>query len=389
MTNPQLRAALRSLILPLVLAPLPVAAQQFGWTGGRSAAMGGVGVALADDATAVHFNPAGLALRPHADTVVAAGADATEVNEMVEAVDRLSKLDPETLLVDPIALGQALQDLRTLDDPDTRLDGTIDGGIYLTQDSAGLSILTRSWVGIDPDVDLTHVEPGDDPVTGFANNTTTIHLAGLRTDEIVFSYAYQLIPGILMAGANARYIRGTTYDWTESVLALDGYDTWDGIRDALDENAEKTNRVSTDIGVLVTPIPSFRLGGTVKYLNSPKFDLKGGGKVRIDRQIRLGFAFTPGDWDVFSIAGDVDLSGSTKSLSDADVRHAGLGAEWNLGRIVLRGGARTDLDADDRRIVPTFGVGLGGKAFRIDVAGAYRGKSDAEVQVSLHWSVPK
>jgi hypothetical protein len=380
------RAFLPALVL-LFAASIPASAQQFGWAGARSAAMGGAGVALADDATAVHFNPAGLALRPHADTIVAAGADATEVNDMVGAVDRLSKLDVDAVLADPEKLATAVRDLEILADPDTRLDGTIDGGIYLTQDAGGLSIVTRSWVGVDPDVDLVHIDPTDDPVTGFANNTTSARFVALRMDEIVLSYGMQVIPGMVMLGANARYIRGTTYDWTESVFALDGFDTWGGLRDALDENAERTNRVSSDIGILLTPIPSFRLGASVKYLNAPKFDLKAGGHVKLDRQIRIGFAFTPTEWDILAIAGDVDLAGSTKTLSDADVRHAGIGAELTLGTVVLRGGARTDLDADDRRIVPTFGIGVGSKRVKLDLAGAFRGDRDAEVQVSLHWSM--
>ena len=66
--------ALFTLFLPLTL-PVSVAAQSFGGVGARAEGMGGAFVAVADDASAVYWNPAGIATGATFDLQVSKGRD--------------------------------------------------------------------------------------------------------------------------------------------------------------------------------------------------------------------------------------------------------------------------------------------------------------------------
>jgi len=64
--------AVFALLLPLSL-PLSVHAQTFGGVGTRADGMGGAFVAVADDASAGYWNPAGIATGATVDLQVSAG----------------------------------------------------------------------------------------------------------------------------------------------------------------------------------------------------------------------------------------------------------------------------------------------------------------------------
>src|ERR671910_2872383 len=64
--------AVFAFLLPLYL-PLSVHAQTFGGIGARAEGMGGAFVAVADDASAVFWNPAGIATGATFDLQVSAG----------------------------------------------------------------------------------------------------------------------------------------------------------------------------------------------------------------------------------------------------------------------------------------------------------------------------
>ena len=66
-----------ALALLLVFFPLSLAAQTFGGVGARAEGMGGAFVAVADDASAVYWNPAGIATGATFDLQVSTGRDST------------------------------------------------------------------------------------------------------------------------------------------------------------------------------------------------------------------------------------------------------------------------------------------------------------------------
>ncbi len=368
----------------------PSAAQDFGSIGARSIAMGGTGVALADDAVAVHFNPAGLAIRPHPDTVVGGGGTASDRNDFARAVERLGQADRVALAAgDPVVTAAVLADLERLAASGSGLDGGLHAAVFLTQNGGGLSAEGQGWASIRPEVDLVHASPGANPATGIANNTTTIHFRGLETREGVLTYAVSILPALLSIGANARYVRGTTYESNPVVFDLDRSSRDQLVRDALDKNSESTNRFAWDLGVLITPISNLRIGATARYINSPKFRTYDGGEIRIDRQIRAGVAFTPTDFREVALTADVDVTSHSTDLGGEARRFVGVGGEYQMGLVSLRAGARGNLTGSDRRVVPTAGFGVGTGAFRAEVGAAWRKDKDADVSVSLRWSLPE
>src|SRR5687768_569351 len=77
--------ALFALFLPLTL-PLSLHAQDFGGVGARAEGMGGAFVAVADDASAVYWNPAGIATGATFDLQVSRGRDSNDSNILIGAV---------------------------------------------------------------------------------------------------------------------------------------------------------------------------------------------------------------------------------------------------------------------------------------------------------------
>jgi len=237
-------------------------------------------------------------------------------------------------------------------------------------------------------VDHVHVAPGDDPAVGIANNTTSVHFRGLELQEGVVSYSYSILPGMLTVGVNAKYVRGTTYEFSSLAYDLGNESRRSYLQDGLDKNSKQTNRFAYDVGVLVSPLPILRVGATARYINEPSFSMKSGETIKIQRQVRIGAALSLDSFRQWMLAADVDLAPTTPQLGDRQNRFAGVGFEYNFGGIVARAGARTDLESSDRTIVPTAGLGFGSDRFRLDVGAGWRSGQDGDVAVSLRWSLP-
>lgn len=77
--------ALFALFLPLTL-PVSVHAQHFGGVGARAEGLGGAFVAVADDASAVYWNPAGIATGATFELQVSRGRDSNDSNIFIGAV---------------------------------------------------------------------------------------------------------------------------------------------------------------------------------------------------------------------------------------------------------------------------------------------------------------
>jgi hypothetical protein len=379
-------------LLPLVAGFAPEAfAQSFGAVGARSVAMGGTGVALVNDATAVHFNPAALAFAPKGETAIVGGTRASESEGFIETIDDIGKTDLDAIAAGDVdETARLVAGLERLAGQDAGLAGGPEAGIFLTQNGGALSLEWQGWGLVHPIVDLVHVEPGNDPAVGAANNETTLALRGLETREAVLTYATQIIPGILAVGGNVKYVRGLTYDTDLSIFDLGDESRDSLISDALERNRTQTNRFSWDLGVLLAPISSVRIGATVRYGNSPRFDTWDGGSIQIERQIRAGIAFLPFGTNELALTADADVL-----QKDIDVgferdarRYVGAGIEARLGSVLVRGGARTELGLDERIVVPTFGIGVGGSSFQLDLGAAWRADRDAEVAINLRWRIP-
>lgn len=138
----------------------------------------------------------------------------------------------------------------------------------------------------------------------------------------------------LVVGTTLKYVRGTvaTGSVTESITS-----------DALDAGAERegvtSGALDLDLSAMIDA-RVFRLGWTTRNLRSPEFKGSAGTAIELKRQSRMGLAILPADGLTFA----VDLDVSTTDLPTGRSRLLAVGAEQVLSpRFALRGGARWNL----------------------------------------------
>ena len=247
---PRLRWGLLLLLLAL---PRLAAAQAFQTVGTRAQGMGGAFVGVADDATAVYWNPGGLA----------AGAYFSLV------------LDGNT--------GKAV--------PAGRSAGRGGGWLLaLTLPAVGLSYYR---------LEDTVVRPAGDQAGEFRVNTLVTHHAGITLVQ-------SLADGVAV-GATIKLVRGTAaVVAAPAAQAEDLLDGWDAL-------GRTGSRADLDVGIMATG----RLGSiglTVRNLTEPSFETGDDEERALERQARAGVSIllVP-SW---KLAADVDLTTNDGLLGD-------------------------------------------------------------------------
>jgi F plasmid transfer operon, TraF, protein len=255
---------MRRIVVPLAIAALLVVigpvdsmAQTFEVIGTRAAGMGGAFVAVADDASAVYWNPAGLAL---------GGA----------------------------LFGLVADTSRSESDPKDGQNGGKQSGtlLALTTPPLGLSYYRLSATRVS----ASGAQIGTPPL---AFEKLTTHHAGVTLIQ-------SLTPAIAVA-STLKAVRGSA----SSAVVLDGD------RDALLDGDDvvptrATTRFSADVGVLAR-LGATRIGVTVRNVTEPDFDTADGGAIELKRQSRAGIAYL-GVQGVI-VAADVDLERATLRLA--------------------------------------------------------------------------
>jgi hypothetical protein len=287
--TPRRTPILSSLAVCLVLglSVSPAAAQTVESLGTRAAGMGGAFVAVADDATAVYWNPAGLAL---------GGAFFSLA------------LDVGSTKADPSSESSAGKQSGTL--------------IALTTPPLGLSYYRQSITRLSSPSVLVSATP--------------LHVERLTTHHAGVTVVQSVTPTFAVA-ATVKAVRGVA----ASGIVLDGN------RDDLLDHSEVlpdlgSTKFGADLGAMAT-FGGMRLGLTVRNVTEPDFDTPGGATIELDRQSRAGVAYIgmPG----LVLAGDVDLERSRGSIGD--VRNVAGGAELRLTpRVLVRGGVRVNTLSD-------------------------------------------
>jgi hypothetical protein len=258
--------------------------------GARALGMGGAFVAVADDPTAVHWNPAGLA----------SGSPAG----MTIGWDQLHFGNPKN----PAFVGA-------------------------TQDAASLTSVATYPVGFAYGyLRAARVVALNEDGTPVVTNLT-VHMVG-------GTIVQTLVEG-LVVGGTVKYLRGQATAETTLGL-LNG--------EALDEaQARKTDSdgaFDLDVGIMAT-IGWFRAGVTAKNLAQPTFVGTAGFETQIKRRLRLGLAALPTDG--LTLAFDVDLDTADPLVGLRRMMAAGV--ETRLGSsLELRGGIRWSRDGEKRPI---------------------------------------
>jgi hypothetical protein len=287
----------------VVLAwPASAGAQEFETLGSRAAGMGGAFVAVADDASAAYWNPAGFA--------------AGSVVSMV--------LDLSTANVNPPA------------SPSGSRSGWL---IAVGAPALGLSYyrLRRTFLlpGPFPAAGTDGNEPGPGEVR---LDTLTTHHIGATLVQSITSY--------LAVGATLKVVRGTA----ASVVQPDG-DRDQLLEEGGDLSGMDSTKLDADIGLMASA-GRLKAGITLRNASEPSFDSEGGGPpLKLERQARAGVALLalPG----LLVAADMDLLTTAGPLGD--VRNFAAGAEARVaGRSYVRGGVRVNTTGESAK---AFSVG--------------------------------
>ncbi len=284
-----------------VVGASPAAAQQvFESVGERALGMGGAFVAVADDATAVHWNPAGLIAGPAAGMTI--GWHRFQSGNQ--------KAPPQP-------------------GPGRR--------------SASFTSLGTLPLGLS----YGHFETAtlvSDPAGGVSVET-------LQTSQFSVTVLQTVAPHVVV-GTTVKYVRGHVATGPAGAATAG-----EALAQASDLEVPRRGRFDWDLGVLAT-MARVRVGLTWKNLRSPSFGDVATVANTLPRQARLGVAILPSAG--LTLAMDLDLN--TVDLRDGLRRIFALGGEGRVGpRLVVRSGVRWNLQGS-RQPVGTVGLSVGLRA---------------------------
>lgn len=299
------------MLLPAVLGVVTGAsAQGLETVGSRAAAMGAF-VAVADDASAVAWNPAGLVSGPLFNLQIDFGRSTNRPDEEPADGQVAGRLGTTLIAIGTTPVGLAYY----------RLGST-------------------SFVAADPAVVGS---PDRQHRRVLVRTLVTSHL-GATVQQSVGDY--------LTLGATIKLVRGSA-----GVAAVDDA-TWDRAFDQAEAiERQGSTRGDVDAGAMFAA-GRVRAGIVVRNVTAPAFGEEGtpAGRVRLERHARLGLAWAD-RWPGISatvLSVDADLTRVPHPAGDRRDVAAGL-ERWLRGqRVGLRGGVRASTVGDAR---PVFSVG--------------------------------
>lgn len=284
----------------LLLAPAAVSAQS---PGTRAAGMGEAFVAVADDATSIYWNPAGMATGALLSLVLDVGAGDATPDDLDLGSKRRSRFIGFT--VPPLGLGYyRLQ----------RVVADVAG-------SAGTGERSREEGGRS--------------------------VLGLTTANVGVTLAQSLNEFVVVAGT-FKYVRGTV---TSGVA----YGTAAAALDAAGGMAERdTSRFDVDAGAMVA-LANWRLGLSARNLTTPEFERPeaGADPLELEREVRGGVAWGSG-WPGISrlvVSADADLTRKQAFSGERRDVAAGIETWWLQQRLGLRAGLRGSTIGETRTVL--------------------------------------
>ena len=301
--------------------------------------MGGAFVAVADDATAAYWNPAGL-------------TTGAFFSLLVEQTFTKTRLEPT----------QA-------DSP-----GTDHGGIIVGM-STNTTALSYYRLRINQIERPTHSAASADPAR--KDKWGDAILRSVVTHNVALTRAQLLYPGVSV-GSTLRYVRGSHGIGTGDP----GLTTGAWLREAGDLERRGQNKVDIDVGLKIGG-RTVQVGLVARNLLEPSLDGPDGRSIRLDRWVRAGLAVRPGGR--LLVEADVDVSRQVGSHGER--RNVAIGAEqWFSDWLGVRGGARFNLEGaanDGPGVIGAFGLSLALDSGVYVDAQLTRGRDDVE----RSWSI--
>ena len=292
------------LALTVLLGLLPASAadaQSFAAAGTRAQGMGGAFVGVADDGTAVYWNPAGLAAGSYFSLVVDAGATRVTPDGFLTGADKSNFL----IGLSTPALGLGYYRLK-----------------------AAAVVPPPPLLPIDESLssrDLSVVAP-------LRVDTLTTHHAGITlvqsiTQGVAIGTTFKLVRGT----ASSAYVEAST---ANAALATD-------LPEGLGQSG---SRFDMDIGMMASGGP-LKVGVTLRNVREPAFEtLEPGIELRLERQARAGLSYAIAtNW---LAAADVDLLRSRDAFGER--RDVAIGVEGRLvPRVYIRSGVSLNTVGDE------------------------------------------
>jgi hypothetical protein len=302
--------AMALILSSALVTPHTASGQTFEVLGTRAAGMGGAFVGVADDASAVYWNPGGLASGSYFSLVL-------DYNG--------AKASPET----PLGAGSQSATFLAIGMP-----------------AVGLTYYRlRSTSVTETDVPADRLDvPRNLDGRGVRVSSLITHHAGVTfvqslTDQVSVGTTLKLVRGIAASGFVTPGPNDDLLDRAENVIGASG------------------NQFDADIGIMAR-VGTLRAGLTVRNVREAEFSVPGEDPLRLDRQVRAGIALTIATDILLALDQDlVRVKGTT-----GNVRNLALGAE---GRVTRRGFVRGGFRLN------TLGDRAGGRAPVGTVGGTY------------------
>ncbi len=274
-----------AVVLLLLSASAARAQLVFESVGIRALGMAGAFVAVADDASAAYWNPAGLAVGgPLATTI--------EWNRFQTGNQ---KVPPE---------------------PGPTLRNSSFASVTSWPVGVSYGRLRSTWLSTGPGGEV------------IAERIETFQFGGTIVQTVV--------PGLVI-GSTLKYLHGSYATGPAGAATVE-----DALDQGQDLDGPGQNHFDFDIG-LMADLKKVRVGVTGRNLLEPQFTSAAGTAIKLQRLTRAGVAFLPTAG--LTLAMDVDLD--TVDLRDGLRRMIAVGGEGRLGsRVAVRGGVRWDSKGD-------------------------------------------
>jgi hypothetical protein len=287
---------------------LSAASAQAQSLGSRASGMGQAFVAVADDASSVYWNPAGMATGAYISFVVDIGVG----------------------------------------DADSRGSRGHEGA---SSNNAQLLAFTLPPLGVGY-YRLSNVVAGPDEAAGMAGPSREEGrrtVQGLTTSHLGVTLAQSLNQYLVVAGT-VKVVRGeVTRGQVNLADASDALDAAEGLP------SRGTSRGDVDAGVMLA-VEQWRVGLVARNLTTPSFDAPDeGAPVELDREARVGAAWGSG-WPGLSrvvVSADADLTRQASWTGERRDIAAGVETWWLGQRLGVRGGVRGSTVGTARPVVAT------------------------------------
>ena len=305
--------------------------------GSRASGMAGAFVGVADDASAVYWNPAGLASGAYASFVLDFGKD------------------------------ERIPQAGTFPSGASRGTGRI---LALSVPPVGLAYYRRGVYASGAP------EPAVLGVPGREEVRSSVHAVATSTVGVALLHS---LNEYVVVGTTLKLVRGRA-----AAGFVKTADAGDALDAAADLSGDSETKGDLDAGLMIA-VNRLRLGLVARNLTTPSFKLDAAGSepVAMEREARVGAAWGSG-WPGMSrvvVAVDADVTARPAPGGDRRDLAGGVETWWKTRRLGVRAGVRRSMIGESRSVVAA-GVSAGVTASIFLEAHAARGRQDERA-----WSV--